>query len=112
MINPNPAKIEDILNSSIQFEVPKYQREYTWGKGEAIEFLDDLKSYSESNGNLFLGTLIFDISEEEQKRIRVVDGQQRITTILLLLIACRNVAKEINAVNLATLIQNKITFTA
>lgn len=111
MINPNPAKIEDILNSSIQFEVPKYQREYTWGKGEAIEFLDDLKSYSESNGNLFLGTLIFDISEEEQKRIRVVDGQQRITTILLLLIACRNVAKEINAVNLATLIQNKITFT-
>lgn len=110
MINPNPAKIEDILNSSIQFEVPRYQREYTWGKSEAIEFLDDLKSYAESNGNLFMGTLIFDISEEEQKKIKVVDGQQRITTILLLLVACRNVAKEINAVNLATLIQNKITF--
>lgn len=112
MINPHPAKIEVILNSSIQFAVPKYQREYTWGKSEVQEFLDDLKSYAESgSGNLFLGTIIFDISEEAKKRIKVVDGQQRITTILLLLVACRNVAKKINAVNLATLIQNKITFT-
>lgn len=110
MINPNPAKIEDILNSSIQYAVPRYQREYTWGKNEALEFLDDLKSYSESKGSLFLGTLIFDISEESQGRISVVDGQQRITTILLLLIACRNFAKKINAVSLATLIQSKITF--
>lgn len=111
MINPNPAKVEDILNSSIQFAVPKYQREYAWGKNEALEFLDDLRSYAESNGNLFLGTLIFDVSEQDRNRIQVVDGQQRITTILLLLIACRNVAKQINAINLATLIQNKITFT-
>ncbi len=112
MINPNPASIEAILNSSTQYAVPKYQREYTWGKNEAIEFFEDLRSYADSGeGDLFLGTLIFDISEENQKRIKVVDGQQRITTILLFLIACRSVAKLINAVNLATLIQNKITFT-
>lgn len=112
MINPVPARIEEILNSSTQYAVPKYQREYTWSKNEAIEFFDDLKSYAETGeGNLFLGTLIFDISEENQKRIKVVDGQQRITTIILFLIACRNVAKQINASNLATLIQNKITFT-
>jgi len=110
MINPNPAKIEDILNSSIQYVVPKYQREYTWGKNEAIDFLEDLKSYTESNDNLFLGSLIFDISEQKNKKISVVDGQQRITTILLLLIVCRNFAKRINAIQLATLIQNKITF--
>lgn len=110
MINPNPARVEDILNSSMQFVVPKYQREYTWGKNEAIDFLDDLKSYSESDSSLFLGTLIFDISGKNQKKITIVDGQQRITTILLLLIVCRDLAKKINALNLATLIQNKITF--
>lgn len=112
MINPNPSKIEDILNSSIQFQVPKYQREYTWGKNEALEFWDDLKSYADSGeGNLFLGTIIFDISEKGERVIRIVDGQQRITTILLLLIALRTVAKRINATNLSTLIQTKITFT-
>lgn len=110
MINPNPAKIEDILNSSCQFIVPKYQREYTWGKNEALDFLDDLKSYAESSSNLFLGTLIFDISEQRVKKIKVVDGQQRMTTVLLLLIACRDFAKRINAITLATLIQNKLTF--
>lgn len=112
MINPNPAKVEDILNSSIQFEVPRYQREYKWGRSEAVEFIEDVKSYAEAdNGSLFLGTVIFDVSEAANKLYRIVDGQQRITTIIVLLIACRNVAKKINAVNLANLIQNKISFT-
>lgn len=112
MINPNPAKIEDILNSSIQFAVPKYQREYTWGKTEALDFFEDLKSYIESEtGSLFLGTLIFDISEERNKKIKVVDGQQRLTTLLLLLIACRNLAKKRKATRrIAEMIQQKITF--
>ncbi len=111
MINPNQASIEAILNSSIQFAVPKYQREYTWKKNEAIEFFEDLKSYVDSdNSSLFLGTLIFDVSEIKQKKIKIVDGQQRITTILLFLIACRTVAKKINDVHLAAAIQGKITF--
>ena len=111
MINPNPAKIESILNSSIQFAVPRYQREFTWGKSEALEFFEDLKSYTElETGGLFLGTLIFDISEERQKKIKVVDGQQRLTTILLLLIACRNLAKKSKATRIAQKIQEKITF--
>ncbi|KKW01391.1 MAG: hypothetical protein UY36_C0023G0010 [Parcubacteria group bacterium GW2011_GWA1_49_11] len=111
MINPNPAKIESILNSSIQFAVPRYQREFTWGKSEALEFFEDLKSYTElETGGLFLGTLIFDISEERQKKIKVVDGQQRLTTILLLLIACRNLAKKSKAARIAQKIQEKITF--
>ncbi|MEK7519909.1 MAG: DUF262 domain-containing HNH endonuclease family protein [Patescibacteria group bacterium] len=111
MINPNPAKIGDILNASLQFAVPKYQREYTWGKTEALEFLEDLKSYTESEtGSLYLGTLIFDTSEERSKKIKVVDGQQRLTTVLLLLIACRNIAKKSKATRIAQKIQEKITF--
>ena len=98
MINPNPAKIESILNSSIQFAVPRYQREFTWGKSEALEFFEDLKSYTElETGGLFLGTLIFDISEERQKKIKVVDGQQRL-------------AKKSKATRIAQKIQEKITF--
>jgi hypothetical protein len=112
MINPTPAKIEDILNSSIQFVVPLYQREYTWGKDEALEFWDDLNSYtSPGSGSLFLGTIIFEVTDQDKKRIKVVDGQQRITTILVLLIACRQLARKLNAQGLATIIQNKITFT-
>ena len=111
MINPDPEKIESILNSSAQFIVPRYQREFSWGKGEAIEFIEDLKSYSTpDSGRLFLGNIIFDISDEKNKKIRVVDGQQRLTTILLLLVACRNLARKIGAEPIANIIQDKIAF--
>jgi Ca2+-binding EF-hand superfamily protein len=112
MINPTPAKIEDILNSSVKFTVPAYQRDYTWGKDEATEFYEDLKSYVDidGSGRLFLGTLIFHNSSDENL-VKVVDGQQRITTILIFLVACRTVAKKINETNLAMKIHEKIAFT-
>jgi hypothetical protein len=111
MINPDPAKLEDILNSSLQYVVPNYQREYKWGKDEALEFLDDLKGSAETGKQLFLGTLIFDVSNRAHGKIAIVDGQQRVTTILLLLVACRERAKALGAHNIATKIQDKITFT-
>lgn len=111
MINPNPETIEGILNSSSQLKVPKYQREYKWGVSEAGEFWEDIESYLDvDEGNLFLGNLIFDISEKDKKTILIIDGQQRLTTILILLVACRELAKRINASKIANKIQEKISF--
>lgn len=111
MINPTPETIEGILNSSNQLKVPKYQREYKWGISEAGEFWEDIESYQDvADGNLFLGNLIFDISDKGKKTIWIIDGQQRITTILILLIACRELAKRINATKIAGKIQEKISF--
>jgi uncharacterized protein with ParB-like and HNH nuclease domain len=109
MVQPTRAKIVDLFKSSYHFSVPKYQREYTWGKTEALEFWEDLISSASDDGHpLFLGTLIFK-NDDEEKEIEVVDGQQRLTTILLLLIACRQVANEINT-KIASKTQEKITF--
>lgn len=111
MINPVPENIESVLNSSAHLKVPKYQREYKWGTSEAGEFWEDLESYLDSSeDNLFLGNLIFDIHEAPQKKIWIIDGQQRITTILILLIDCRELAKKINALKIANKIQEKICF--
>lgn len=111
MINPVPENIESILNSPAHLTVPKYQRDYKWGTSEAGEFWEDLESYLGSqDDHLFLGNLIFDISRLSEKKIGIIDGQQRITTILLLLIACRQLSKKINAVRIASKIQDKICF--
>lgn len=111
MINPIPSTIEGILNSSVQFLVPKNQRPYTWSKDEALEFMEDLESYADPlAGNLFLGSLIFETSEDSEGRITIIDGQQRLTTIALLLIACRNVANRMTESNIAAQTQNKIAF--
>lgn len=109
MFNPVPTRLEDIFNSPFQFAIPVYQREYKWGKEEALELIEDLNSYKDAaDESLFLGNLIFEKSRE-QKTI-VVDGQQRLTTLMLLLIACRVRAKRLGLSKLEPRIQEKITF--
>ena len=111
MINPVTSKIGDLLNSAVHFVVPKYQREYAWGKSEATEFMTDLESSLDSPGaQVYLGTLIFHVTRDDPDHVKIVDGQQRLTTVMLLLIACKNAAKRLNAIKLEGEIQKKITY--
>ncbi len=69
------------------YEVPFYQREYTWEKDQCKKLLDDIQ---ESEKGYFLGSIIcIDKSPESNsnKRLELVDGQQRMTSISLLLAA-------------------------
>lgn len=109
MFSPIKTRIEDVLNAPARYAIPIYQRDYKWGKEEALELIEDLKNYQGTTGEkLFLGTFIFETGKD--KHTSVVDGQQRLTTIILLLVACRKRALELNLHGLAQLIQGKITF--
>lgn len=110
MLKPEAASILSIFNGSQKVIVPKYQRNFTWGRNEAQELIEDIKSKSaDTNFNLFLGTVIFDVANSKERQISVIDGQQRLTTSSLLLIACRQVAKKKNQ-QLAGAVQDKISF--
>ncbi|MDE1569147.1 DUF262 domain-containing protein [Aquabacter sp. P-9] len=67
------------------FEIPRFQREYSWGSDEVGEFWSDLQGSLESE-SYFLGLIILTTpkDDEEAGRKRVVDGQQRILTLSLL----------------------------
>lgn len=78
------------LFSNSVFEVPLYQREYSWTTEEVKEFWDDLRN-GRQDESYFLGLLIL---TEKDGRYQVVDGQQRILTLTLLIIALRNEAKK------------------
>ena len=69
------------------YDIPKYQREYTWGMSEWDALFDDLVDNSKG---YFLGTIICvnkSISTFEETRLSVIDGQQRLTSLTLLLLA-------------------------
>lgn len=109
MIRPEKKSIEDILKTSSQtYSVPIYQRNFDWGKNELQQLIDDLKEARYSrNKELFLGNFIFDVSDKSN--FKIVDGQQRITTISIILIALREHAKKIKEYKLATELQGLIT---
>ncbi len=112
MIRPEKKTIEGILKGSdSQFSVPSYQRSFDWGKSELQELIDDLRETKDSdNKELFLGNFIFDISDK--KNIKIVDGQQRLTTISIILIALREHAKKINESEFAGELQNLISMSS
>jgi hypothetical protein len=70
--------------SNNMFEIPRFQREYSWGDDEVDEFWTDLKG-ALALDSYFLGLMIFTSPPENAGgRKLVVDGQQRIITISLL----------------------------
>lgn len=88
------AHIWQIQGGSIEhYHVPKYQREYTWGKSEWEQLFLDIE---ENDVGYFMGSIIAiaDDSERgpgESRIFEVIDGQQRLTTlsIVLMSIYCR-----------------------
>ena len=78
----------DVLKSNAEYVIPFFQRPYVWGKDEWEDLLETL---SRKEGSHFIGSVIAKHSSSEQKqpgdydRYEIVDGQQRFTTVSLLL---------------------------
>ncbi|MBP9819467.1 DUF262 domain-containing protein [Candidatus Woesebacteria bacterium] len=68
--------------------MPKFQRSYAWTSENVGDLLNDISTYVESNQNeYFLGPIVITAAE---KKLNVVDGQQRLATIYILVSAIRN----------------------
>ncbi|MGM4956591.1 DUF262 domain-containing protein [Bradyrhizobium barranii] len=78
-LNASASTAGALLSGSI-FEVPQFQREYSWEEDEVEEFWNDLSNGLDSD-SYFLGLVIL---TEEVGRKHVVDGQQRLITLSLL----------------------------
>ncbi|MBD8069296.1 DUF262 domain-containing protein [Bacillus sp. PS06] len=79
------------------YRVPLYQRTYNWGKDQWNDLWEDLIKL-EGEETHFLGSVITIGSERKKgfSYFEVVDGQQRITTALIILTAIRDIAEEID----------------
>lgn len=88
--------IQDVFGEKYAFEIPHYQRPYSWTVNEAAELLDDLSAALGDDDSLpidkvppyFLGCIVL-IKQEHSTDAKVVDGQQRLTTLTILLAALR-----------------------
>jgi hypothetical protein len=86
-VNQYPVSVVFSAENKMVFEIPKYQREYTWGSRHWEDLFDDL---ADNNVGYFLGTIIcIDISDDPitAPKREVIDGQQRLTTLSLMLAA-------------------------
>ena len=77
IIDPKLISIDDLLENN--YIIPIYQREYSWSKDNIYKLLNSINS-----GNyIYLGNII--IEKKDETTYKIIDGQQRITTLLLIL---------------------------
>lgn len=87
-LNASASTAGGLISGSV-FEVPPYQREYSWRDDEVKEFFEDIQRSLDSD-SYFLGLIIL---TDEDGRKKIVDGQQRVVTLTLLASALHHEAK-------------------
>ena len=78
--------IQDLFNQegNTKYEIPIYQRNYAWENEEITALVNDVwDAYCQSKGTYFIGTLV--TYDRGDNRYEVIDGQQRLTTLYLIL---------------------------
>jgi hypothetical protein len=101
-INGHEETIGNVFSDKYAFTIPPYQRPYSWEIDQANELIDDLIT-AQAEGlsgpdptPYFLGSIVL-IKKEDESESEVIDGQQRLTTLSLLLSALRFLLPEKNA---------------
>ncbi|WP_097719921.1 DUF262 domain-containing protein [Helicobacter pylori] len=92
-MNPTKSTINDFFSrTSTIFSIPVYQRNYTWEEKNCEKLLQDIISISQNKKTHFMGSITYILHHiDDEKSLRqlqefvIIDGQQRITTLMLLL---------------------------
>lgn len=74
-------------NGKTIFEIPVFQRNYEWGKEQCEQLFNDLINVAKSKMDHFIGAVVY-VTETGSKMshiYRIIDGQQRLTSLTLLL---------------------------
>ena len=94
MIKASEQNINKIFSDDYQFEIPVFQRPYAWETEQIDELLDDLlyAMRREDQEDYFLGSVV--LIKGDKPNSQVVDGQQRLTTLTMLLCVLRELAED------------------
>lgn len=89
----------DLLTGSLRFVVPVYQRRYSWGEAQCRQLWSDIVTAGRHPERThFTGSIVWmqegGIGPDGVSRCQLIDGQQRLTSVTLLLIALAEYARE------------------
>jgi hypothetical protein len=89
-IQPRLLTLNELLNGRL-FRIPEYQRSYSWDTKQRTELFSDIEKARSTDGQHFMATIVGlrrgtrNIRTNDFSVIEIVDGQQRLTTLIILL---------------------------
>lgn len=91
-MTPKKQTIEEFFQGEKQYKIPVYQRAYSWEEKQWNTFLEDLEEATRSENCYFFGNI--SLEESENNTAEIIDGQQRITTIIIFIRALYNILEK------------------
>lgn len=92
-VETNLQSLEEQLKQFDKIRIPQYQRSYDWSDSEVTVFWSDIReSMNQERESYFIGPIVTKLADG--KELELIDGQQRITTSLLILSAIRRLFVE------------------
>lgn len=92
-----PEHLIDLMfDNKRQYQIPVYQRNYDWKKDNCIELFNDILRAYDREKTHFLGTIV-QVSQDDENGIKqylIIDGQQRMTSVYLLLKALYDMSEK------------------
>lgn len=94
-MKPDATSILSFINSADKtFVIPVYQRNYSWRTEECEKLFEDLLDSLRTNKRHYFGNIVYYVLDsivwQGYSELALIDGQQRVTTIMLLLAAIRD----------------------
>jgi len=90
LTRPEFYSLYELLTNRL-FEIPDYQRTYSWGKKQRVDLFSDILKIKEKDREHFMATIVCLNKSKKQiggsrfDKLDLVDGQQRLTTLIILL---------------------------
>ncbi|XVJ71121.1 MAG: DUF262 domain-containing protein [Rhizobacter sp.] len=86
LLNTSTPTLGEVFSNGKTFEVPRFQRHYAWDLDQWEELWEDLLQCEQSGQDHYLGAIVLK-TFADRKHFEVIDGQQRLVTISLVLLA-------------------------
>jgi len=86
--NTTNATFRQLLGNGLSYRVPPFQRDYSWAEDEWDDLWQDILGLFESDGEPahYMGYLV--LQSSDNKRFDIIDGQQRLTTLSVMILTC------------------------
>lgn len=86
LLNTDTEDLKELLSNGKTYTVPPYQRDYSWKQEHWEDLWEDLLTVESTGEDHYMGTIV--LESGERKQFRIIDGQQRMATLSILILAC------------------------
>lgn len=94
-MEPDNQLFSGVMSNRKRYSVPRFQRDYSWESEHWVELWEDIEQMRENRTQHFMGYLVFQTADGET--FQVIDGQQRLITLSIVILAAIKKLKELVA---------------